>query len=189
MTNMQNNIETILKSNSIIPVVTIQNETEIDSIYNKLMKNGIRCVEITLRTDYAFKAISEFKNRYGNEFKVGVGTVINKVQVDKCIELNVDFMVSPGLTPDLAEALHESKIAFLPGAVTPSEIIKGQELGVQFFKFFPANLFGGLETLKTYESVFKGVKFCPTGGVNESNYNDFLKLENVISVGGTWVLK
>ena len=98
---MQNNIESILQSNSIIPVVTIQNETEIDSIYTKLMKNGIRCIEITLRTDYAFQAIAEFKNRYGNEFKVGVGTVINKVQVDKCIELNVDFMVSPGLTPDL----------------------------------------------------------------------------------------
>jgi 2-dehydro-3-deoxyphosphogluconate aldolase/(4S)-4-hydroxy-2-oxoglutarate aldolase len=105
------------------------------------------------------------------------------------MELNVDFIVSPGLTENLAKVLQASKIPFLPGAVTPSEIISGQELGVKYFKFFPANLFGGLETLKAYASVFKGVKFCPTGGVNESNYQDFLKLENVVSVGGTWVLK
>jgi 2-dehydro-3-deoxyphosphogluconate aldolase/(4S)-4-hydroxy-2-oxoglutarate aldolase len=120
---------------------------------------------------------------------VGVGTVINSGQLHKCTELNVDFIVSPGLTTDLAKELFESKIAYLPGAITPSEIIAGQEMGVQVFKFFPANLFGGLETLKAYESVFKGIKFCPTGGINETNYNDFLKLENVISVGGTWVLK
>jgi 2-dehydro-3-deoxyphosphogluconate aldolase/(4S)-4-hydroxy-2-oxoglutarate aldolase len=111
------------------------------------------------------------------------------LQVNRCKELNVDFIVSPGLTSDLAKALFESEIPFLPGAITPSEIISGQELGVNFFKFFPANLFGGLETLKAYSSVFKGVKFCPTGGINESNYQDFLKLENVVSVGGTWVLK
>ena len=186
---MQNNIEAILQANAIIPVVTIQSEAEIDFIYQRLSSNGIHCVEITLRTEFAFEAIAEFKNRYGSEFKVGVGTVINEHQVKKCMELNVDFIVSPGLTENLAKALSASKIPYLPGAVTPSEIIAGQELGVQFFKFFPANLFGGLETLIAYSSVFKGVKFCPTGGVNESNYQDFLKLENVVSVGGTWVLK
>ena len=186
---MQNNIEEILRANTIIPVVTVQGEAEIDSIYQRLSSNGIHCIEITLRSDYAFEAIGEFKSRYGSEFKVGVGTVIKSEQVEKCKALNVDFIVSPGLTQDLAHELQESKIPFLPGAITPSEIIAGQQLGVQFFKFFPANLFGGLETLKAYESVFKGVKFCPTGGVNESNYMDFLKLENVVSVGGTWVLK
>jgi 2-dehydro-3-deoxyphosphogluconate aldolase/(4S)-4-hydroxy-2-oxoglutarate aldolase len=186
---MRNKIEAILQENSIIPVVTIHNESEVDSIYQQLSSKGIYCIEITLRTEYAFEAIAEFKKRYGNEFKVGVGTVINKLQVNRCRELNVDFIVSPGLTSDLAKALFESEIPFLPGAITPSEIISGQELGVNFFKFFPANLFGGLETLKAYSSVFKGVKFCPTGGINESNYQDFLKLENVVSVGGTWVLK
>jgi 2-dehydro-3-deoxyphosphogluconate aldolase/(4S)-4-hydroxy-2-oxoglutarate aldolase len=186
---MQNNIEEILQANAIIPVVTIQNEGEIDVLYQTLSSKGIHCIEITLRTEYAFEAIAEFKKRYGSEFRVGVGTVIKSEQVEKCKVLNVDFIVSPGLTADLAHELHESKIPFLPGAITPSEIITGQELGVQFFKFFPANLFGGIETLKAYESVFKGVKFCPTGGINETNYQDFLKLENVVSVGGTWVLK
>ncbi|MBM3452624.1 MAG: bifunctional 4-hydroxy-2-oxoglutarate aldolase/2-dehydro-3-deoxy-phosphogluconate aldolase [Bacteroidetes bacterium] len=186
---MQNNIEAILQENKIIPVVTIQNESEIDTIYQKLSSKGIHCIEITLRTPYAFEAIAEFKKRYGFEFKVGVGTVIKREQVEKCKALKVDFMVSPGLTADLARELHESKIPFLPGGVTPSEIITGQELDVQFFKFFPANLFGGLQTLEAYETVFKGVKFCPTGGINESNYKDFLRLENVVSVGGTWVLR
>ena len=85
--------------------------------------------------------------------------------------------------------MKESNIAFLPGAVTPGEIIKGMELGLSFFKFFPANLFGGIEAMKAYGSVFKGMKFCPTGGVNEHNAQDFLALENVVSVGGTWLLK
>ena len=186
---MQNNIEEILQANTIIPVVTIKHEAEIDAIYQTLSSKGIQCIEITLRTEYAFEAIAEYKKRYGSEFKVGVGTVISEGQVNKCIELNVDFIVSPGLTENLAKVLRASKIPFLPGAVTPSEIISGQELGVEYFKFFPANLFGGLETLRAYAIVFKGVKFCPTGGVNESNYQDFLKLENVVSVGGTWVLK
>lgn len=186
---MQNNIEEILKNNSIIPVSTISSESELETIYNQLISKGIHCIEITLRTKYAFEAILQFKRKYGNEFKVGAGTVVSVEQVQRCRELGVDFIVSPGLTADLARELYESKIPFLPGAVTPSEITAGQELGVQFFKFFPANLFGGLETLKAYESVFKGVKFCPTGGINESNYEEYLALENVVSVGGTWVLK
>jgi 2-dehydro-3-deoxyphosphogluconate aldolase/(4S)-4-hydroxy-2-oxoglutarate aldolase len=186
---MQNNIDKALEKHRIIPVVTIQSEGELSSIYEKLSAQNIQCIEITLRTPYAWEAIAEFKLRYGREFSVGVGTITTVHQVNKCVDLGVEFMVSPGYSLELISAMKESNIAFLPGAVTPGEIIKGMELGLNYFKFFPANLFGGIEAMKAYGSVFKGVKFCPTGGVNENNAQDFLALENVVSVGGTWLLK
>lgn len=186
---MQNNIEDILNRNSIIPVVTICNSVEIDEVYAKLKRQNINCIEITLRTDFAWEAIAEFKMKYGNEIQVGVGTVISNDQIQKCKDLKVDFMVSPGLTTALVQNLEHSEIPFIPGVATPSEIIRGMEIGWRFFKFFPANLFGGVEALKAYGDVFKDVKFCPTGGINEKNYMDYLALKNVISVGGSWIVK
>jgi 2-dehydro-3-deoxyphosphogluconate aldolase/(4S)-4-hydroxy-2-oxoglutarate aldolase len=187
--NMQNNIVEVLERHSIIPVVSFSNVNELSSAYDRLSSLNISCVEITLRTDYSWDAIKEFRRRYGNEFEIGVGTVISNEQILKSIDFGVDFIVSPGLTTSLVQNLEHSDIPFLPGVATPSEIIRGMEIGWRYFKFFPANLFGGTEALKAYSSVFRDVKFCPTGGVNESNYTDFLALDNVISVGGSWTLK
>lgn len=186
---MQNNIERILQKNPIIPVVTIHREEEIEPIHKKLSERNIHCIEITLRTDFALDAIAIFKERYGDHYDVGVGTIVNSEQVRKCADLKVDFLVSPGLTPSLAQHLEHSEIPFIPGVATPSEILRGLESGYSYFKFFPANLFGGLEALKAYSSVFSEAKFCPTGGINESNYMSYLELDNVISVGGTWLTK
>ena len=186
---MQNNIEAVLKDNPLIPVVTIESEDQIQSTFDKLRSQGVNCIEITLRTDFAWNAIEIFKKQYSEGFQVGVGTITNVEQVQKCKELNVDFMVSPGLTNKLAQELDKSGIPFLPGVSTPSEIIQAMEYGWKFFKFFPANLFGGIDALKTYGSVFPEVKFCPTGGISESNHKDFLALKNVLSVGGSWLTK
>jgi 2-dehydro-3-deoxyphosphogluconate aldolase/(4S)-4-hydroxy-2-oxoglutarate aldolase len=186
---MQNNISDILERHSIIPVVSFSNEEELSVAYEQLKSKNISCIEITLRTDYSWDSIKEFQKRYGNEFEIGVGTVISNEQILKCVELGVDFIVSPGLTTSLVQNLEHSNIPFLPGVATPSEIIRGMEIGWRYFKFFPANLYGGIEALKAYSSVFRDVKFCPTGGINESNYHDFLELNNVISVGGSWILK
>lgn len=186
---MQNNIEEILIQNPIIPVVTIEKMEQIDIIYRQLKEKGIKCIEITLRTEFSWEAIAEFKMRFGNEFQVGVGTVISNEQILKCVEYKVDFIVSPGLTTALMQNLEHSGIPFIPGVATPSEIMRGMELGWKFFKFFPANLFGGIDALKTYGAVFKNVKFCPTGGINETNYKEYLSLKNVVSVGGSWIVK
>jgi 2-dehydro-3-deoxyphosphogluconate aldolase/(4S)-4-hydroxy-2-oxoglutarate aldolase len=186
---MQNNIQQILERNPIIPVVTIHSEKDIDRIHKQLSDRAIRCIEITLRTDYAFEAISEFKNRFGDLYDVGVGTIVNPDQIHRCVELKVDFMVSPALSPNLAQHLEHSETPFIPGVATPSEILRGMELGWRYFKFFPANLFGGLDALKAYSSVFREAKFCPTGGINEMNHSEYLALENVVSVGGTWLIK
>ncbi len=186
---IQNNIQDILTANPLIPVATIHNLSEVDTFYEKLKNQGVYCIEITLRTDFAWDAIALFKEKYGREFKVGVGTIITKEDVAKCKQLKVDFMVSPGLDKSLFDAFEKSGIPYIGGAVTPSEIIAGIHLGCKFFKFFPADLFGGIQALKTYAGIFKHVVFCPTGGINPSNYQDFLALKNVQSVGGSWLLQ
>ena len=109
-------------------------------------------------------------------------------QLRKVKDLDVDFIVSPGLMQHLHKDLQDFKIAFIPGVVTPSEIIEGMALGYNTFKFFPAELVGGIKMLKAYATLFPSVKFCPTGGINEHNFKDYLALPNVLSVGGSWVL-
>lgn len=187
--NMQNNIEEILKNNPLIPVVTVHDLNELDAIYTKLKAKDISCIEITLRTPESWEAIAVFKEKYGAEFNVGAGTIVSVSDIEKCMELKLDFMVSPGLTSKLSQHLIYSEIAFLPGISTPSEIIRGMEMGFAYFKFFPAQQFGGINALKTYAGLFKTVSFCPTGGINASNYRDFLALKNVISVGGSWLVQ
>lgn len=186
---MQNGIEDILKKHEIIPVVTVHAEQEIDQIFESLRSRGINCIEITLRTDFSWEAISIFKERYGDVMDVGVGTIIKVSDLQNCKDYEVDFMVSPGWTNALLQHMRDSGIPFLPGVATPSEIIKGIEMELNCFKFFPANIYGGVDALNTFNQVFKGVKFCPTGGINKENYHDYLSLDNVLSVGGSWVTK
>jgi len=186
---MQNNIENILKSNPLIPVVTIENLDQIEAIYKKLVSQNVKCIEITLRTEVAWNAISIFKAKYGSEFKIGVGTVISVEDILKCSKIGADFIVSPGCSSSMLQQFNKGDLPFLPGVSTPGEIIQGIEDGCQFFKLFPANLFGGIDALNTYNNVFPSVKFCPTGGINENNHHSFLALNNVISVGGSWLIK
>ncbi len=183
----QNNIREVLGKHLVIPVVTFTNLNEVDAKIDLLLKNDINCIEITLRTPVAYDAIQKVKENFGSEMTVGMGTVVLEAQIHKAIELQVDFMVSPGLHSGLAQQLMDSKIAFIPGVATPSDIINGLQFGWDTFKFFPAFLFGGVDALKTYGQVFPNVKFCPTGGITEASYRDYLALENVISVGGSWL--
>ncbi len=183
----QNNIREVLAKHPIIPVVTFTNLNEIEAKVEVLLRNNVKCIEITLRTPVAFDAIQKVKEEYGNEITVGMGTVVLESQIHKAIQLQVDFMVSPGLHSGLAQQLMDSKIAFIPGVATPSDIIAGLQFEWDTFKFFPAFLFGGVEALKTYGQVFPNLKFCPTGGLTEASYRDYLALENVISVGGSWL--
>lgn len=186
---MQNQINLFLEKHPIIPVVTLNGPEDIDRIYRQLMDANISCVEITLRTPYAVNGIQTFKEKYGESISIGVGTIINIDQIRACIETKVDFMVTPGLSSLLLQHLEHSAIPYLPGVATPGEIVKGLELGCSYFKFFPANLFGGIDALKTYASVFSQAKFCPTGGLTASNYTSYLELPNVVSVGGSWIVK
>ncbi|MEX6626481.1 bifunctional 4-hydroxy-2-oxoglutarate aldolase/2-dehydro-3-deoxy-phosphogluconate aldolase [Tenacibaculum salmonis] len=186
---IQNNIREILKNNPVIPVVTFNSLDEIPQTVEKLLSKGIKCIEITLRTPISFEAIAKVKEEYGDVLQVGVGTVIHKNQIQKVKDLKADFIVSPGISKEMASDLEESDIPFIPGVTSPSEIMLGLSLGWDTFKFFPANLFGGTTALKTYYNVFPKVKFCPTGGVNEKTVAEYQSLSNVISVGGSWMMK
>jgi 2-dehydro-3-deoxyphosphogluconate aldolase/(4S)-4-hydroxy-2-oxoglutarate aldolase len=185
----QNNIKGVLEKHKVIPVVTINNVDEIERIINGLIEKGIFCIEVTLRTDFALSAIEIIKSKYGHQLSVGVGTVVSKEQIKALQALNVDFIVSPGINTELGKSLMESGIPFIPGVATPSDIILGMQMGWDTFKFFPANLFGGMDALKTYGQVFPSVHFCPTGGINADTFNSYLELKNVISVGGSWMMK
>jgi 2-dehydro-3-deoxyphosphogluconate aldolase/(4S)-4-hydroxy-2-oxoglutarate aldolase len=183
----QNGIRGIFEKNQVIPVVTYHNQDEVDRSVQHLMHLGISCIEITLRTTYAFEAIRYAKEKYGKEFEIGVGTVTTRSQIERVTELGVDFMVSPGICKELAPYFEQSLTPFVPGVATPSEIILGFQLGWDTFKFFPANLYGGIPALKTFGQVFPNVRFCPTGGIKENDYLDYLALENVVAVGGSWM--
>lgn len=186
---MQNNIQRVLEKNNLIPVVTINDLKEIDSIIQTLIKKGIFCIEVTLRTPCAFDALRQIKLNYSNQISLGVGTVINEKQIDEVKDIGVDFIVSPATSTNLLNSLKKSGIPFITGIATPSDILLGIEAGCTYFKFFPANLFGGISALKVYAQLFPEINFCPTGGLNENTYNDYLSLPNVISVGGSWMLK
>ncbi|MDB4088752.1 bifunctional 4-hydroxy-2-oxoglutarate aldolase/2-dehydro-3-deoxy-phosphogluconate aldolase [Flavobacteriales bacterium] len=182
-------IREVLRDHKIIPVINISDVNQVESIIANLQNQGINCIEITLRSECAFEAIEKAMQIKSNDFKVGVGTIISSDHVEKCSALNVDFMVSPGVSVEVEHAFNKAKIPFLPGVMTPSEIISGLGRGWDTFKLFPFNLSGGIKALKTYGNVFEQVIFCPTGGISESNFQECLDLKNVISVGGSWVLK
>lgn len=186
---IQNGIEKILKKNPIIPVATINDKDELDLILDKILSAGIHCIEVTLRTDFAYKALEIIKSKNIPNFDLGVGTISRADQISKVQEIGVDFIVSPGFTPKLAQHLKQSSIAFIPGVSTVSDIMKGMEEDFRFFKFFPANLFGGFQAIKTYGQLFPHLSFCPTGGISEDSYQDYLNEPNIISVGGSWMLK
>jgi 2-dehydro-3-deoxyphosphogluconate aldolase/(4S)-4-hydroxy-2-oxoglutarate aldolase len=183
----QNNIQAILADNSLIPVVTFNKIEEVDQVISLLVKKRLQCIEITLRTEAALACIKKAKKIAPKNFMVGVGTIVNPQQVIQCKELGVDFMVSPGATTELIGHLKKSGIAFLPGVMTPSEIMNAMKNECLFLKLFPFNVAGGLPALKSYSKVFPSVSFCPTGGVSSSNYKDLLNLPNVVAVGGSWL--
>ena len=185
--NYQNGIEAILAANCRIPVVTFSSSAQVASVLEQLEAAAVSCIEITLRTEAAWEAIEQCKKIAKEGFKVGVGTLVNAEQVARCKSLEVDFMVSPGSSAPLIDTMQKSGIAFLPGVMTPSEIISALEKDCTFLKLFPYNLAGGINALKTYASVFSQVKFCPTGGLTAENHQEVLDLKNVISIGGSWL--
>ena len=185
----QNNIRKLLLDNPIVPVVKFQSLEEVIPLLDYLKEKNINCIEITLRTECAIEAIKLAKQHCGNTFSIGAGTVIHLKQITQLIAAEIDFIVLPGIQKELLGILNEINVPFLPGVMTPSEIMEAIGLGWDTMKFFPAHIAGGLDALKTYSQVFPQVKFCPTGGMSFENYLEFLSLDTLISVGGSWLQK
>ncbi len=171
-----------------VPVVVIKELSETDKILTALKNNGINCAEITFRTACAAEAIAYAVKNYP-DMEIGAGTVINAQQCRQALEAGATFIVSPGLSPAVAEVCKERGIPYYPGCVTPTEIMAALELGITTVKFFPANVYGGLKALKALSAPFPQVKFIPTGGVDRSNIDEFLAFDKIAAIGGSFFVK
>ena len=171
-----------------IPVVVIKELSETDKILTALKKSGINCAEITFRTACAAEAIAYAVKNYP-DMEIGAGTVINAKQCEEALKAGATFIVSPGLSPAVAEICNERNIPYYPGCVTPTEIMAALELGITTVKFFPANVYGGLKALKALSAPFPQVRFIPTGGVDRSNIDEFLAFDKIAAIGGSFFVK
>ena len=171
-----------------IPVVVIKEMSETDTILTALKNNNINCAEITFRTACAAGAIAYAVKNYP-DMEIGAGTVINKEQCEAALAAGATFIVSPGLSPDVAKLCVERNVPYYPGCVTPTEIMAALEFGITTVKFFPANVYGGLKALKALSAPFPQVKFIPTGGVDRSNIDEFLAFDKIAAIGGSFFVK
>jgi len=183
----KNDVFAALGNNPVIPVLVVENAEHAVPMAKALVAGGLTALEVTLRTKSAMEVVERIAAEVP-EAIIGVGTVTRPEQFELVKNAGAQFVVSPGLTPTLAQAAKDNEMPYLPGAVTASEIIMAMELGITDLKFFPAGTSGGPAALKGFSSVFSGVRFCPTGGVKPGNMHDYLSLPNVATVGGTWLV-
>jgi 2-dehydro-3-deoxyphosphogluconate aldolase/(4S)-4-hydroxy-2-oxoglutarate aldolase len=179
-------IETIMRTAPVIPVLVIEDVVHARPIAEALVAGGLRVLEVTLRTAAGLEAIAEMKKVPGAI--VGAGTVVNVVGLRAAIDAGSEFIVSPGLTDNLGAAAVESGIPFLPGVANAGDIMRGMDLGLEHFKFFPAEASGGLPALKSLIGPFYNCKFCPTGGIRQDNAADWLVVPEILCVGGSWLV-
>jgi len=179
-------IDEIMRLSPVIPVLTIHDVAHARPVGEALVAGGLRVLEVTLRTPAALDAISEMRLIEGAV--VGAGTVVEESQLDDCLSAGAQFAVSPGLTQQLAARAFVRRIPYLPGAATASEIMRGLDVGVTHFKFFPAEFSGGTAALQALSAPFGDVRFCPTGGISEQSAPKWLKLPQVLCVGGSWLV-
>lgn len=169
-----------------MPVVEINDANKAKPLAEALIAGGVRSIEITLRTEAGLKAIAAL-SEYKDEIAVGAGTVVDAEQLKQVYDLGVQFVISPGFSPKLAEEALRLDVNWLPGVSSGSEIMQGMEFGLQSFKLFPAEAVGGVALLKSLLGPFANISFCPTGGVNKDNMKYYLDLPNVLCVGGSWI--
>ena len=184
----QTAFEAKLASIRVLPVVVIKNLEDTEPTLAALMEGGIPAAEITFRTACAADAIRIGVEKFP-EMHIGAGTVINGAQAEQAIAAGATFIVSPGLSAEVAEVCKKANVPYFPGCATPTEIMQAIALGITTVKFFPANVYGGLGAIKALSGPFPQVKFLPTGGVDLSNIKDFLAFEKIVAVGGSFMMK
>jgi 2-dehydro-3-deoxyphosphogluconate aldolase/(4S)-4-hydroxy-2-oxoglutarate aldolase len=175
-----------MRTAPVIPVLVIEDVAYARPIAEALVAGGLRVLEVTLRTAAGLEAIAEMKKVPGAI--VGAGTVVNVAGLRAAIDAGSEFIVSPGLTDNLGAAAVESGIPFLPGVANAGDIMRGMDLGLEHFKFFPAEASGGLPALKSLIGPFYNCKFCPTGGIRQDNAADWLAVPEILCVGGSWLV-
>lgn len=172
----------------IVPVVTIQKMKDAEGILGALCRGGLPVAEICFRTDCAEEAIRLAAAKFP-QMLVGAGTVINGEQCRRALAAGAKFIVSPGLSAEVAKVCQEENVPYLPGVVTPTEIMQALSLGLTQLKFFPAGNYGGLKTIKALSAAFPQARFMPTGGVSLENVNEYLSFSKIFACGGSWMVK
>ena len=177
-----------IKDLKLVPVVTINNLDEVDSILSSLLKGGVPIAEICFRTDCAEVAIKKAIKDYP-EMLIGAGTVIDEQQAMSAIQTGAKFIVSPGFDEGVFNVCKKHDIPYLPGAVTPTEIMNLINHDIRIIKFFPASIYGGLKAIKALSTAFPQAKFFPTGGGDNTNLKEYIECPAIFAVGGSWLLK
>lgn len=185
--NWQLKPETLFAQGPVVPVIVIKDLTTAVPLAKALVAGGVRVLEVTLRTPVALEAI-ELMAKEVPDAIVGAGTVTTPEQLAKVAAAGAKFAISPGLTRELLAAGKAGDIPLIPGIASISELMEGTGVGYTHFKFFPAEAAGGVKTLKSIHGPFSDIRFCPTGGINEKNFQEYLALPNVACVGGSWIV-
>ncbi|GAA9337306.1 bifunctional 4-hydroxy-2-oxoglutarate aldolase/2-dehydro-3-deoxy-phosphogluconate aldolase [Helicobacter pylori] len=183
---MQDKIIEVLQISPIVPVVVVENVWDAVPLAQSLIEGGIPIIEVTLRSSCALEAI-ELIAKNVPKMCVGAGTILNPTQLEQAQNRGAEFLISPGLTINLLEYAKKKDMPLIPGVSSSSEVMQALELGYSALKFFPAEYCGGVKLLNAFNGPFKGVKFCPTGGISADNMRSYLNLENVLCVGGSWL--
>ncbi len=179
-------IAAIMQVAPVIPVIVINDVADALPMARALVAGGLRVIEVTLRTPAALAAIAAMKQVDGAI--VGAGTVIDTATLDAALAAGAEFIVSPGLTQTLGKAAIASGVPFLPGIANAGDIMRGLDMGLDHFKFFPAMAAGGIPALRALSAPFAQCRFCPTGGVTLETARDWLALDPVLCVGGSWIV-
>jgi 2-dehydro-3-deoxyphosphogluconate aldolase / (4S)-4-hydroxy-2-oxoglutarate aldolase len=176
----------VMKLAPVVPVLVIEDAAHARPIAEALVAGGLFALEVTLRTAAALEVIAEMAKVPGAV--VGAGTVLNEADLHASIDAGAQFIVSPGLTEPLGKAAIASGVPFLPGIANAGDIMRGLDMGLTHFKFFPAEASGGIKALKAITGPFGQCKFCPTGGITQASAPDWLALDAVLCVGGSWIV-
>ena len=179
-------IDDIMRPGTVIPVIVIDDVAKAVPLAERLVADGMVALEVTLRTPAALDAVRAMAEVPGAT--VGAGTVLNARQLDAALEAGANFIVSPGLTEPLVRAAQDRGAPILPGVATAADIMRGLDLGLDRFKFFPAVASGGIPALKALSAPFGAARFCPTGGITAATAADWLGLPSVVCVGGSWMV-
>ncbi|MGF0033740.1 bifunctional 4-hydroxy-2-oxoglutarate aldolase/2-dehydro-3-deoxy-phosphogluconate aldolase [Bariatricus sp. SGI.154] len=185
---MMNEVLEKIQELGIVPVVVLNDAKDAAPLAQALCNGGLPCAEVTFRTDAAEEAIRIMSEQFP-DMLIGAGTVITTEQVDRAVAAGAKFIVSPGLNPRIVKYCVEKGILITPGCTNPSDIEQAIENGLEVVKFFPAEPAGGLKMIKAMAAPYVGMKFMPTGGINQNNVRDYLAYDRIVACGGSWMVK
>ena len=183
-------MSTILETISnigILPVIVLENTEDALPLANALWEGGLPCAEVTFRTEAAEESIRLMSTAYP-EMLIGAGTILSTEQADRAIAAGAKFIISPGLNPEVVRHCQNKNVPIMPGLSTASELEIALSLGLSVVKFFPAEAAGGLKMIKSLAAPYTQMKFIPTGGINHSNFNDYLAFPKILACGGSWMV-